>query len=144
VVRFTEPADYEILTLEVTERGDNGQRLSRTVVVLRFDPQELGRQEIIVETPKANERVRSPIRVRGRTLRWPTAGVLSYRLRSDDGDTVVQGTFEVKRDGAGATFDTRINFPEPQDEELFDLFLEERDAKGETLSRTIVKVRFEP
>ena len=143
VVRFTEPADYEGLSLEVTERNNNGQRLFRTVVALRFDPKELGRQEISVEEPGANARVRSPIRVRGRTLRSPTGGQLFYRLRNDDGDTVTEGKFEVKRDGSGATFDTTIRFPEPEDQELFDLFLEERDARGATVSRTIVPVRFQ-
>ena len=143
LVRFPEPADYEGLSLEVTERNNNGERLFRTIVALRFDPKELGRQEISVAAPEANALVRSPLRVRGRTLRWPTGGVLAYRLRNDDGDTVTEGTFEVQRDGAGATFDTTIRFPEPGDQELFDLFLEERDVKGATLSRTIVQVRFE-
>jgi hypothetical protein len=144
LVRFKEPGDFEALTLEVTERADDGTRLLRTVVGLRFDPEELGRQEIVVDAPEANAEVRSPLRVRGRTLRFPTGGTLNYRLRSDDGDTVVQGKIGVKRDGAGSTFDTRINFPEPKDEEIFDLILEERNAQGDNLARTIVKVRFEP
>lgn len=144
VVSFPEPKDYESFSLEVTERDDNGQRLSRTIVPLQFDPQELGRQEIIVSAPTANALISSPLRLRGQTLRRPTGDILYYRLRNDDGDTVVEGTFKVTRANAGATFDTTIRFTEPQDEETFDLFVEERAANGERLARAIVHLRFEP
>ena len=144
VVSFPEPKDYERLVLEVTERNDNGERLSRTIVPLQFDPQEFGKQELTIDEPDANDEVSSPMRVRGRALRYPIGGVLHYRLRNDDGDRIAEGNFQVKREGAGATFDTQISFNEPKDSEIFELSIEERDAQGVRVSRTTVRVNFDP
>lgn len=144
VVSFREPADFERLELEVTERDDNGRRLVRTVVPLRFDPRELGRQEIVIDEPDVDDEVSSPFRLQGRTLRFPTGGVLFYRLRDDDGNRIAEGSFAVTRSGAGSTFNTQIQFPEPRDEEILELSVEERNASGERIARTTVRLQFDP
>lgn len=143
-ITFTEPKDYEGLSLEVTERDEGGKRLNRAVVPLRFDPKQLGKQEILIDAPTVNAIITSPLRLRGRTLRMPVGNVLYYRLRSDDGDTLTEGKVDVKRAAAGGTFDISIKFTEPKDEEFYDLFVEERNADGERTSRVIVKIKFEP
>jgi hypothetical protein len=144
IVSFREPADYEGLNLEVTERDNAGRRLTRVVVPLRFDPTQVARQEIIVDAPARNAAVKSPIRLRGRTLRAPVGNVLHFRMVNDDGDVVARGRFAVTRSGAGSAFDTTFPFTQPRDTEIFDLHVEEHNAQGNTTHRTTVRVRFEP
>jgi uncharacterized lipoprotein YbaY len=71
-------------------------------------------QQIVIETPPPGTRVGSPVVLTGRTARYPTGGVLQYRVIDSAGATLGAGSFPVQGPfGEPARFNASLTFSAP-------------------------------
>lgn len=71
-------------------------------------------QQIVIETPPQSTQVGSPVVITGRTARYPRDGVLQYRIQTEAGEVLGNGSFPVQGTiGEPARFNASIMFNPP-------------------------------
>jgi hypothetical protein len=85
-------------------------------------------QQIIVETPRPNAVVSSPFDVEGSTTRYPTGGILHYRVLDSASNELGTGTITVTgQTGQPTTFSASLTFTEPEGGGAITLEISDRD-----------------
>ena len=143
-ISFTAPAAGSAVTLQLIEPGNAGQPpIAQASVPLIYQPAV--QQGITIEAPTLDEIVNaSPLNVRGSTTLMPTNGRLHFVLFRPTGSKVGEGDFSVQSSGQGSTFNVDLPFTAPTEATALELELSERDNSGTTLTKSSVRIQFQP
>lgn len=120
-----------------------GQVFAQADVILGVAPQP---QRITITSPGANAYVGTPLVVTGRTVRFPTGGVLGYAIYDGFGAQIGGGVFPVAGSLAvGGTFNVALGFNYPQQGGPLRLDLYDQDpATGQFRATASLNLRSVP
>jgi hypothetical protein len=112
---FTEPPNGGNIRLEVLDQPNDGASIASTSIELYVAPPPP--QMIIIDTPPPGTQVGSPVVITGHTTRYPSNGMLGYRVRDAAGNQIGAGQFDVVPNSAGSpgsTFNASLTFTAPR------------------------------
>ncbi len=111
-LEFTPPPSGGTMTAEIFDQNaNNDQIVANAILTLNVAPPP---QQIIIDTPPTGTTVGSPVVLTGRTVRFPAAGQLNYRVRDAGGAQIGGGVFAVAGTAEGsATFNAALTFNPP-------------------------------
>lgn len=102
-------------------------------------------QQILIDEPRDNVVVSSPVRISGRTTRMPASGQVRVRIFEPNGTVLAITDFQVRASqGGGGNFSVQVPFTAPLGERMIIELSELDRATGAVIARSERTVRYAP